>query len=196
MKTDDKLKRSDERRKMIVETAKNCFGEHGFHGTSMSELLIQTGLGAGQLYRYFPGKDILILDVVRSIAKEWREFLSSRLDQNTTLSELLDIKSSFWSEWHSHRHSLLLEVYSEASRNEDVRRILKAEEEKIITFLTRKFSASMNGDESFFNRERIRLLLTIIDGFICRVAYDVALDSKELARIDVFVFGERKMKGL
>ncbi|HBW1604212.1 TPA: TetR/AcrR family transcriptional regulator [Klebsiella pneumoniae] len=47
MKTDDKLKRSDERKKLIVDTAKNCFGQHGFHGTSMSELLIQTGLAQG-----------------------------------------------------------------------------------------------------------------------------------------------------
>lgn len=193
MKTDDKLKRSDERRKLIVDTAKNCFGQHGFHGTSMSELLIQTGLGAGQLYRYFPGKDILILEVVRSIAKEWREFLSARLSQDTALHELLDINSAFWAGWNQCEHSLLLESYSEASRNEDVRRILKDEEEKTITYLVKR--NAKNEEEPVFNRERVRLLLTIIDGFICRVVYDIDLEPQELARLDVLVFGERKTKG-
>lgn len=193
MKTDDKLKRSDERKKLIVDTAKNCFGQHGFHGTSMSELLIQTGLGAGQLYRYFPGKDILILEVVRSIAKEWREFLSARLSQDTALHELLDVNSAFWAGWNQCEHSLLLESYSEASRNEDVRRILKDEEEKTIIYLVKR--NAKNEEESVFNRERVRLLLTIIDGFICRVVYDIDLEPQELARLDVLVFGERKTKG-
>ncbi|HBM7351459.1 TetR/AcrR family transcriptional regulator [Klebsiella oxytoca] len=193
MKTDDKLKRSDERKKLIVDTAKNCFGQHGFHGTSMSELLIQTGLSAGQLYRYFPGKDILILEVVRSIAKEWREFLSARLSQDTALHELLDVNSAFWAGWNQCEHSLLLESYSEASRNEDVRRILKDEEEKTIIYLVKR--NAKNEEESVFNRERVRLLLTIIDGFICRVVYDIDLEPQELARLDVLVFGERKTKG-
>ncbi|MFA8092031.1 TetR/AcrR family transcriptional regulator [Klebsiella oxytoca] len=193
MKTDDKLKCSDERKKLIVDTAKNCFGQHGFHGTSMSELLIQTGLGAGQLYRYFPGKDILILEVVRSIAKEWREFLSARLSQDTALHELLDVNSAFWAGWNQCEHSLLLESYSEASRNEDVRRILKDEEEKTIIYLVKR--NAKNEEESVFNRERVRLLLTIIDGFICRVVYDIDLEPQELARLDVLVFGERKTKG-
>lgn len=193
MKTDDKLKRSDERKKLIVDTAKNCFGQHGFHGTSMSELLIQTGLSAGQLYRYFPGKDILILEVVRSIAKEWREFLSARLSQDTALHELLDVNSAFWAGWNQCEHSLLLESYSEASRNEDVRRILKDEEEKTIIYLVKR--NAKNEEESVFNRERVKLLLTIIDGFICRVVYDIDLEPQELARLDVLVFGERKTKG-
>ncbi|HBW1604213.1 TPA: hypothetical protein MEH73_005652 [Klebsiella pneumoniae] len=135
----------------------------------------------------------MILEVVRSIAKEWREFLSARLSQDTALHELLDVNSAFWAGWNQFEHSLLLESYSEASRNEDVRRILKDEEEKTIIYLVKR--NAKNEEESVFNRERVRLLLTIIDGFICRVVYDIDLEPQELARLDVLVFGERKTKG-
>ncbi len=74
-----------------------------------------------------------------------------------------------------------------------MRRILKDEEEKTIIYLVKR--NAKNEEESVFNRERVRLLLTIIDGFICRVVYDIDLEPQELARLDVLVFGERKTKG-
>lgn len=192
MKKIEKLYLADVRRKQIVETAINCFSQNGFHGTSMSELLTKSGLGAGQLYRYFPSKDAIILEVVKSIARDWSDFLSSHLNRDTTLQDILNIKSEFWAEWDDIKHSLLLESYCEASRNDNVRKILKAEEEKTIDYLIKNKSTTLNESKTCFNNERVRLLLTIIDGFICRVVYDLNLDQQELSRLDILVFGERK----
>jgi AcrR family transcriptional regulator len=56
----------DARREQILTAAKRCFVRDGFHETSMQDLFAESGLSAGAVYRYFPGKD----DMIVSIAEE------------------------------------------------------------------------------------------------------------------------------
>lgn len=51
----------DARRRQIVEGAARCFARDGFHATSMQDVLKETGLSAGAVYRYFPSKDAIIV---------------------------------------------------------------------------------------------------------------------------------------
>ncbi|MFB4194437.1 TetR/AcrR family transcriptional regulator [Streptomyces carpaticus] len=61
----------DARRRQIVAGAARCFARDGFHATSMQDVLRETGLSAGAVYRYFPSKDAIIvalaLDVLRQV---------------------------------------------------------------------------------------------------------------------------------
>ncbi|GAA1914332.1 TetR/AcrR family transcriptional regulator [Streptomyces sodiiphilus] len=50
----------DARRRQILEGAIRCFARNGFHATSMQDVLRESGLSAGAVYRYFTGKDELI----------------------------------------------------------------------------------------------------------------------------------------
>ena len=56
----------DARRAQILAAARRCFLRNGFHETSMQDLFIESGLSSGAVYRYFSGKD----DVVLAIAEE------------------------------------------------------------------------------------------------------------------------------
>ena len=56
----------DARREQILDAAKRCFLRDGFHETSMQDLFAESGLSAGAVYRYFPGKT----DMIRAIALE------------------------------------------------------------------------------------------------------------------------------
>lgn len=53
--------RKAERRDQILDAARRCFARNGLHSTSMDDVITESGLSAGALYRYFPGKDALIL---------------------------------------------------------------------------------------------------------------------------------------
>jgi AcrR family transcriptional regulator len=53
------------RRQQILEASWRCFARNGFHGTSMQDIFEESGLSAGAVYRYFPGK----LDLVRATAE-------------------------------------------------------------------------------------------------------------------------------
>jgi AcrR family transcriptional regulator len=51
------------RRVQILDAARRCFMRNGFHATSMADVLAEAGLSAGAVYRYFPGKNHLILAI-------------------------------------------------------------------------------------------------------------------------------------
>jgi AcrR family transcriptional regulator len=56
----------DVRRRQILDAARRCFIDNGFHATSMQDILVEAGMSAGALYRYFKGKD----DIIAAIAAE------------------------------------------------------------------------------------------------------------------------------
>jgi AcrR family transcriptional regulator len=56
----------DARREQILNAARRCFLRDGFHETSMQDLFAEAGLSSGAVYRYFPGKE----DVILAIAEE------------------------------------------------------------------------------------------------------------------------------
>jgi TetR/AcrR family transcriptional regulator, transcriptional repressor of aconitase len=56
----------DARRDQILSAARRCFLRNGFHATSVQDLVAESGLSSGAVYRYFASKD----DVIIAIAEE------------------------------------------------------------------------------------------------------------------------------
>jgi len=44
------------RRDQILAATARCFGRDGFHRTSMQDIVRESGISAGLVYRYFAGK--------------------------------------------------------------------------------------------------------------------------------------------
>jgi AcrR family transcriptional regulator len=59
----------NQRRQQILDAALRCFAANGFHNTSMRDVIRQSGLSAGAVYNYFPGKDDLIAAAVSPMLK-------------------------------------------------------------------------------------------------------------------------------
>ena len=53
------------RRAQIVAAARRCFSRDGFHQTSMPDIAMEAGLSVGASYRYFTGKEQVILEIAR-----------------------------------------------------------------------------------------------------------------------------------
>ncbi len=60
----------DARRGQILDAAVRCFLRDGFHETSMQDLFDESGLSAGAVYRYFPGKEDMILAIAEQNLRE------------------------------------------------------------------------------------------------------------------------------
>jgi len=58
--------RQSNARSRIIRTASNLFWCKGFETTSVSEILAETGLGAGSFYWFFDSKEELLLAVLES----------------------------------------------------------------------------------------------------------------------------------
>ncbi|WP_328453301.1 TetR/AcrR family transcriptional regulator [Amycolatopsis sp. NBC_00438] len=50
-------------RSLIVAAARRCFSRDGFHQTSMPDIAAEAGVSVGAPYRYFAGKEELILEI-------------------------------------------------------------------------------------------------------------------------------------
>ncbi len=172
------------RRELIIAAASQCFSRTGFHGTSMADIIQESGLSAGQIYRYYTAKQCIVIASIRYVTEGWRKYLLAKLPAETTTINIVDINSSFWNGWQEDQRRLLIETYSEASRNNTVRDIVNSAEQQLFSDMDMIFSIKMPDISAQQRRQRIMLLLLITDGVICRRFTDDALNIDEVKRIN------------
>ena len=178
-----------QRQQQIISAAKDCFSRSGFHGASMADISHESGLGAGQIYRYFSSKELIVIETIKNIAESWRIFLVKNFQHQASTSNIIDTESEFWQAWSFRDRCLLLEMYSEASRNEVVRELLAHEEQVLITELDRVFRQQLPAASPEQRSDRIQFLLMLVDGVACRTFGDKNVDQQELARINSTLVG-------
>ena len=181
-KPDDLL--ATRRRKQIISAASLCFSQTGFHSTSMADIIEECGLSAGQIYRHYSGKEIIVNESIRYITELWCAFLLNKLPEETKTDDIIDINSAFWDKWPEDQRRLLIETYSEASRNDTVRQIVNRAEQKLFAGLDEKFSISMPEISQQARHQKILLLILLTDGVICRRFTDNSLNINEIKRIN------------
>ncbi|MGP3976058.1 TetR/AcrR family transcriptional regulator [Streptomyces sp. 8N114] len=65
------------RRRQILDGARRCFLRSGFHAASMQDVLKESGLSAGAVYRYFRSKE----EIIAAVAEEALETIRSSFDR-------------------------------------------------------------------------------------------------------------------
>jgi AcrR family transcriptional regulator len=65
----------DARRQHILNAARRAFLRHGFHATSMQDLFAEAKLSSGAVYRYFPGKEDIVLAIAEDNIREVAELI-------------------------------------------------------------------------------------------------------------------------
>ncbi|MFC8178548.1 TetR/AcrR family transcriptional regulator [Rhodococcus sp. 14-2470-1b] len=65
----------EEQKRRIIGAAMACFARSGFEGTSMADIITESGMSAGAIYSYFKNKQDLILHVTRDVLKSRAEDL-------------------------------------------------------------------------------------------------------------------------
>ncbi len=113
-----------DRRAQILDAARRCFLRDGFHATSMQDLFGEARLSSGAVYRYFGGKEEMILaiaednmrdvaDLIHTIAGEGRESFGAAL---ADVIEVLRAKHETQG-----LGALAVQVWAEAGRNPALR---------------------------------------------------------------------------
>ncbi|MBP5975839.1 TetR/AcrR family transcriptional regulator [Brasilonema sp. CT11] len=118
------------RRDQILAAVWRCFIRKGVHGTSMEDIIRESGLSAGAVYLYFTGKQELILAAISTYMGQLRGLLQAVLMQEETLAPLpfvQEMVSAFTK--HTKRqgidlNSVILMGWSEAQTNSDVKALV------------------------------------------------------------------------
>ncbi len=130
-------------KKRIVEAAITVFAKKGYHKTKMADIAKEVGVSKGTLYQYFKSKKELFEAVVQI---PFRKIQEEPLSELLESGNLLDISSNtfydklwstplFFSE-PSWPPSLMFEIVSEASRNQDLANSLQSMYDEAFKYLT------------------------------------------------------------
>lgn len=116
-----------ERSRQILDAARRCFVEKGFHRASMSDVIRESGLSAGAVYSYYSSKEELIAAVARSIFVAYESGISSFDDPGTqpaspeavvrTLAERILVEIAPMTDGFR----MVLTVWGEAANNPELR---------------------------------------------------------------------------
>jgi AcrR family transcriptional regulator len=83
-------------RERIVVAALRVFGEKGFHGATIADVVRESGLSVGAIYTWFKGKDDLFLATCDLAAGRGLGELAARLPAGGTVAEKLAIAIAFF----------------------------------------------------------------------------------------------------
>ncbi len=119
------------RRTQILDAARRRFAANGFHMTSMDDVIRESGLSAGALYRYFPGKEALILSTIDDTLTMLLNGIRAGLDAadpdesfGATAERVLGGALGRLSDGGLDLSRIALFAWSEAPRNDAVRALL------------------------------------------------------------------------
>jgi AcrR family transcriptional regulator len=106
----------DARRQQIVDAARTRFTRDGFARTSMADIVTESGLSTGAIYRYFKSKGEIVAAVCEQEGEPvpgsldveaWREFLAAR---------------------DSGHAALVVQIYAEAALSDDLTEIVQVQQ--------------------------------------------------------------------
>lgn len=122
------------RREQILDAARRCFARKGLHSTSMDEVITESGLSAGALYRYYPSKDALILATlddtlgtvkgVVTAAVKHAELTNSTLEPGAFIAHMTTGMLATLNRGGEDIAHLAIHAWAESTSNPDVRELL------------------------------------------------------------------------
>jgi AcrR family transcriptional regulator len=171
------------RRRQITDAAIRCFARDGFHRTTMQDIVAETGLSAGAIYRYFPAKE----DIVAAIAAEYRApettaFAAAMAEQDVgvalrslvraILGRLADASEQRW-------RRITVQVWAEALRDERVMRIVRDGLDQPLALLAELIRRGQRDGRVSPDVDPLgtaRVCAAIFEGLVLQQAWDPGLD--------------------
>jgi len=173
----------DARRREILEAAGRCFGERGFHSTSMQDFFAASGLSAGLVYRYFRSKD----ELIANLASEALEQLHASVEEaiavgerpgtEEVLARLLRTIDELDARERIAR--VAVQVWGEALVNPAVGSVFTAEIVRLQAAMERLVATAQAAGQLDRDLDPVyaaRVLYAILPGFLLQRALDPALD--------------------
>lgn len=171
------------KKQMILDAAKACFAEQGFHQTSTAQICAAAGVSTGNLFHYFASKKAIIAAIVEEDLQQTQIFVAALREQEnlvTALDAFFDVVLDVASD--TAQASLALEIAAEAGRDAEIgvlyrlsTRVMREELEYLVSLgmergqFSRQFSAA----------SVVHCLMVMVDGIFSRVSVDPQFKPQE-----------------
>lgn len=177
-----------DRSDQILRAAAAAFARRGFHATTVQDIATEAGISAGLLYRYFAGKD----DVVVALVETYVADLHTAIEQAETLAAAVDAVFSYTADLPGGAQTdgrLFLDVLAEALRNPRVDAVVRTADARVSVALADKIQAAQRAGEADASLDpdaAADLVLALADGLALRAARaDASLPDLEASLTDL-----------
>ncbi|MBN9445142.1 TetR/AcrR family transcriptional regulator [Bosea sp. (in: a-proteobacteria)] len=171
-----------ERHIRILDAAERVFARAGFHAATMQDVAMEAGMSPGNLYRYFSSKDAIIAGMAErdrsTIAADFAALCPSR---GPLLDQLEEIGRKHLVRQPREKAVIALQIWAEASRNEEMARMCAGIEETLIGGLIAALGEAKRTGELPPDLDEQSFLMAIsmmADGFFCRRAIEPQFDAE------------------
>ncbi|WP_017597005.1 TetR/AcrR family transcriptional regulator [Nocardiopsis lucentensis] len=170
-----------------LPAAAACFARDGFHRTSMRNVIDEAGLSPGAVYRYFRGKDDIIvaiaLDAIGAVQDVVRESIARRRPFPELVGELPATIEAM--DRADSRTRLAVQAWGEALRDTALRDALSAGLDGVLDQLRARVElgrADGQIPERVDPAATARVLLGLVQGYILQRAWDPDLSAADYGR--------------
>jgi len=157
------------RRRQILDAAAACFAREGFHRTSVQDIVRESGVSAGLVYRYFQGKD----DMIAAIVAERHEYRAAVLGADPAAG-FIALLRSIGDPAARDDLRLRVQVWAETIRSAPIRELARAGVEEPIR-LTAPALAGVSA-QGADPAAVARVLIAVYQGLVLQTVWDDDLD--------------------
>jgi AcrR family transcriptional regulator len=172
----------EQRRRAILDAALTCFDRRGLHGTTMQDIVAESGLSAGAIYTYFDSKDAIIASIAGDRHARERELLDAARAAPTPRESMHTFIDAYF-DWlrdpdEQRRRRVNVYVWAEALHSPAVGEIVAAGIAPIHDAVGAVEDARTAGQfpESIDPESFLRAVLALIQGFVLQQAWDPGID--------------------
>jgi AcrR family transcriptional regulator len=158
-----------ERRQQILDAAAACFARDGFHRTSMQDIVGESGVSAGLLYRYFTGKD----DIIAAIVADWHEQRLAAL-AGDPVQAYLTLLRSVGDPQARERLRIGVQTWAEAVRSPRIRDLVRNGVDEPREAAAEVISRQVPGTDA---DALARILIAIYQGLVLQTVWDDNTDN-------------------
>ena len=172
----------------ILDAAQRCFAESGFDGATMATIAETAGISAGLAYRYFPGKDAIVLAIIDRQLKLRRERIAALTGRTNLVERMLEafreLIASKPDSLHVFNPALFLDMSAEATRVPGVAAAIASSDRltqsDFRAWLERPVAEGGMGLKPAQAQTQALLLQVFFEGMIVRAAREPGLDPERL----------------
>jgi AcrR family transcriptional regulator len=115
-------------RERLLQAALTCFADKGYHPTTTDEIVAESGLGKGTLYRYFKSKQDLFISLVEWFMLDMLAEVSQNLSPDMSATD--KIRTMIFNATHSLEQMLpfykvTIDFWAQATDDEQLRQLLE-----------------------------------------------------------------------
>ena len=169
-----------DRRSRILDAAERCFVRAGFHRTTMQDVAAEAGMSPGNLYRYFPSKDAIVIGLTErdrsDVAKDFATFDSG----DDFMTAFMKLGRKHFEEEPRDKAIMCLEIWAESARNPSFASVCAEFERFVVARLTEVLRQAQERGEIAAEVDPAavaRLISTLADGLFVRRAIAPGFDA-------------------